>query len=56
MREIGILELIHSDVFKNVPIPSPGKYMYYVSFIDDFLRNTWIDFRRNEYEVFDKFE
>jgi hypothetical protein len=56
MRENGILELIHSGVFKHVPIPSSCKYMYYVSFIDDFLRNTWIDFMRNEYEVFDKFE
>ena len=34
-REKGILELIHSDVLKLVPIPSLGKYVYYVSFIDD---------------------
>jgi transposase InsO family protein len=27
-----------------------------VSFIDDFLRNTWIYFLRNKYEVFDKFK
>jgi hypothetical protein len=35
-RPKGILELIHSDVFGPVPIPSLGKSMYYVSFIDDF--------------------
>ena len=31
----GILELIHSDVFGHVHVPSLGKHMYYVSFIDD---------------------
>jgi hypothetical protein len=55
-RAKGILELIHSDVFGPVPIPSLGKSMYYVSFIDDFSRNTWIYFLRNKYEVFDKFK
>jgi hypothetical protein len=43
-REKGILELVHNDVFGPILVPSLGKYMYYVSFIDDFLRNTWIYF------------
>jgi hypothetical protein len=43
-REKGILELIHSDVFGPVPVPSLGKFVYYVSFIDDFSRNTWVYF------------
>jgi hypothetical protein len=30
--------------------------MYYVSFIDDFSRYTWIYFLRKKYEVFDKFK
>jgi len=29
-RAKGILELIHSDVFRPVPIPSLSKYVYYV--------------------------
>ena len=37
-------------------IPSLGISMYYVSFIDDFLRNTWIYFLRNKFEVFSKFK
>jgi hypothetical protein len=53
-REKGILELIHSDVFG--PIPSLGKSVYYVSFIDDFSRNTWIYFLRKKSKVFDKFK
>jgi len=39
-RAKGILELVHSDVFGAVPVPSLGKSVYYVSFIDDFSRNT----------------
>jgi hypothetical protein len=30
--------------------------VYYVSFIDDFLRNTWIYFLRKKFEVFDIFK
>jgi hypothetical protein len=43
-------------VFGPVLVLSLGKYMYYVSFIDDVSRNTWIYFLRNKSEVFDKFK
>ena len=43
-RENKILELVHSDVYGPVSVPSLGKAMYYVSFIGDFSRNTWIYF------------
>eukprot|EP00253_Pinus_taeda_P035381 PITA_35381 len=33
-----------------------GKSVYYVSFIDDFSRNTWIYFLKKKYEVFDRFK
>ena len=55
-RANKILELVHNDVFGPVSVPSLGKSVYYVSFIDDFLRNTWIYFLRNKYEVFDRFK
>ena len=55
-RENKILELVHSDVFGPVSVPSLGKSVYYVSFIDDFSRNTWIYFLRNKSEVFDRFK
>ena len=55
-RANKILELVHSDVFGPVSVPSLGKYMYYVSFIDDFSRNTWIYFLRKKSEVFEKFK
>jgi hypothetical protein len=43
-------------VFGSVPVPSLGKSVYCVSFIDYFSRNTWIYFLRNKSEVFDKFK
>ena len=43
-------------MFGHVLVPSLGKFMYYVSFIDDFSRNIWIYFLRKKYEVFAKFK
>ena len=54
MKEI--LDIVHSDVFGPVKVPSLGKSMYYVSFIDDFSRNTWIYFPKKKSEVFDRFK
>jgi hypothetical protein len=50
-----ILQFVKSDVFGPVSVPSLGKYVYYVSFIDDFSRNTWIYFLRKKYEIFYRF-
>ena len=47
---------MHSDVFGPVIVPSLGKSMYYVSFIDDFSRNIWIYFLQKKSEVFAKFK
>jgi hypothetical protein len=55
-RAKGILELIHIDVFGPVPVPPLGKSVYYVSFIDDFSRNTWIYFLIKKSKVFDQFK
>jgi hypothetical protein len=45
---------VHNDVFGPVSVPSLGKFVYYVSFIDELLRDTWIYFLRKKSEVFDK--
>jgi len=47
---------VHSDVFGSVKVPSLGKHVYYVSFIDDLSRNTLIYFLKKKSEVFDKFK
>ena len=52
----GILEIIHSDVCRPISLSSPSGYVYHVSFIDDFTRNTWIYFMKNKDEVFSNFE
>jgi hypothetical protein len=36
-------------------VPSLGKFLYCVSSIEEFLRNTWIYFLRNKSKVFDRF-
>ena len=51
-----ILDIVHNDVFGPVKVPSLGKSVYYVSFIDDFSRNTWIYFLKKKSKVFDKFK
>jgi len=55
-RTKHILELVHNDVFGPVKVPSLGKSVYYVSFIDDFSRNKWIYFLKKKSEVFDRFK
>ena len=41
-KEKRILEIIHSNVCGPLSSSSLSGYVYYVSFIDDFFRNTWI--------------
>ena len=55
-REKGILELRHSDVFRPMCVPSLGKFVYYVSFIDDFSKNMQIYLLKSIYEVFANFK
>jgi len=55
-RAKQILELVHNDVFGPMNVPSWGKSVYYVSFIDDFSRNTWVYFLKKKSEVFNTFK
>ena len=55
-RAKEILELIHNDVFGHVPIPSLGWSLYYVIYIDDFYKNTWLYFLKKKSEIFNKFK
>ena len=55
-REIGILEIIHSNVCGLMSSNSLSEYVYYVSFIDDYSRKTWIYFMKNKDEFFSKFK
>ena len=43
-------------MFGPMKVPSLGNFVYYVPFIGDFSRNTWIYFLKNKFEVFDTFK
>ena len=55
-REKEVLELIQSDLFGPIHVPSLGGAIYYVSFIDDFSRNTRLYFLKKKSDVFSKFK
>ena len=52
----GTLELILSDVCGTIPSTYLNGYEYYVNFIDDYSRKTWIYFLKTKNEVFRKFK
>jgi len=43
-------------MFRPVSIPSLGGYLYYVSFIYDFSKKTWLYFLTKKSDVFEKFK
>ena len=54
-----VLELIHTDLWGYSPIASIGGYQYYISFVDDFSRYTWIyplKLKSKELKVFQIFK
>ena len=55
-RSTGKLDLIHSDVSGRMSHVSLGGYEYYVLFIDDYSRMTWIYFLKTKSEVFKRFQ
>lgn len=44
-------QIIHSDIWGITPFASHAQYKYFVTFIDDFSRYTWIYFFRSKSEV-----
>ncbi len=49
-------ELIHSDVCGPISPDTKGGNRYYVSFIDDFTRKSWVFLIKNKDEVLEKFK
>jgi hypothetical protein len=47
-RSKGILDLIHTHVCGSITVASLNEYLYYVLFIDDHSRNTWIYFLKTK--------
>ena len=55
-RSKGILYLIHSDICGPMSSPSLSGCLYYVLFIDDHSRKSWIYFLKAKSETFDRFK
>ena len=52
----GILNVVHSDVWGPAQIATFGGCQYYVTFVDDFSRHSWIYHMRQKSEVFGHFQ
>jgi transposase InsO family protein len=50
------LELVHTDVCGPIKPMSTGQNRYFLTFIDDFSRKTWIYFLKRKSEVFNCFK
>jgi hypothetical protein len=50
------LELVHTDVWRLAQVSSLGVSRYYVTFIDDATRKTWVYCIRQKSDVFNTFK
>ena len=50
--------MVHSSLYGLMSVPSIGGYIYYIIFVDDFSRKTWIYFLENNesIDVLNKFK
>ena len=55
-RSAGILDLVHTDVCGPMTRRSLSGYEYYLTFIDEYMRKTWIYFLKAKSEVFTQFQ
>ena len=49
-------DVVHSDVWGISLVISHARYKYFVTFIDDFSRYTWVYFLRSKSEVLSVFQ
>jgi hypothetical protein len=55
-RSTGILDLVHTDMCGPMTRRSLSGCEYYLTFIDDYSRKTWIYFLKAKSEVFTRFQ
>ncbi|CAL5403117.1 unnamed protein product [Camellia sinensis] len=55
-RAKKVLELVHSDICGPINPPSNGNNRYFITFIDDFSRKTWVYFLQEKSEAFSAFK
>lgn len=49
-------EIVHSNLTRPFDIPSLGGNMYYLIFIDDFSKKSWVYILKEKSETLDKFK
>ncbi|GJR46556.1 retrovirus-related pol polyprotein from transposon TNT 1-94 [Tanacetum coccineum] len=54
-RAASLFELVHLDVWGPCPITSKSGFKYFVTFVDDYSRVTWLYLMKNQSEVFTHF-
>ena len=54
-RAIAPFELVHLDVWGPCPVVSPTGFRYFVTFVDDYSRTTWLYIMKNCYDLFSNF-
>lgn len=52
----GVLDLVHLDICGPNVVKSITGSLYFVTFVDDSSRKTWIYFLKAKDEVFDQFQ
>ena len=50
------LQLVYADIYGPINPYSLGKNKYFLLFINDFSRKTWVYFLREKFEAFDVFK
>jgi transposase InsO family protein len=55
-RASTCFEIIHYDVWGMSPVLSHAQFKYFVTFIDDYSRFTWVYFLRSKADVFSNFK
>lgn len=51
----SVFSLRHSDVWGPAPVTSDNGFRYFLLFVDDCSRMTWVYFLKSKSEVFEKF-
>ena len=48
-------ELVHSYVWGQCPVVFPTGFRYFVTFVNDYSRTTWLSLMKNRYELYSNF-
>ena len=54
-RAFAPFELVHSDVWGPCPVMYPNGFKYFITFVDDFSRITWLYLMKSRFELFSHF-